>query len=60
MRGNNTLQLNKATLIEALQEYFDKRYNPNIKVLNVEKSSTQYDATFDVSVEETMKENSNG
>lgn len=25
MKGSNTLRLNEATLIEALQEYFDKR-----------------------------------
>ena len=27
MRGRNTLELNLATLLEAMQEYFDKRYS---------------------------------
>jgi hypothetical protein len=32
MKGSNTFDLNYATVIEALQEYFDKRINPKIKV----------------------------
>ena len=27
MRGRNTLELNLATLLEAMQEYFDERYS---------------------------------
>ena len=26
MKGNNTLELNEATMIEAVQEYLDKRF----------------------------------
>lgn len=37
MKGNNTLSLNDATLIEALQEYFDKRIKPHIEVTGVDK-----------------------
>ena len=32
MIGNNTLILNTATVIEAMQEYFDKRYTPKVEV----------------------------
>lgn len=35
MKGNNELHLNDETLIEALQEYFNKRYTPTPKVESV-------------------------
>lgn len=41
MRGNNTLILNDATMIEALQEYCDKRWKPadgpGLKIESVDK-----------------------
>lgn len=53
MTGNNTLILNAATIIEALQEYFDKRYTPNIKVLDCRPSSNaSYGTQFQVEVGE--------
>lgn len=49
MRGNNTLNLNEATIIEALQEYFDKRsLRSPFKVTSV----TYTGGTFRVSTEE--------
>ena len=39
MKGNNTLILNEATMIEAMQEYVDKRYTvdaPIVKRVTVE------------------------
>jgi len=36
MKGNNMIQLNQATLIEAIQEYLDKRWSgPEQKVMAV-------------------------
>ena len=35
MKGHNKINLNLASMIEAAQEYFDKRYTPKIKVKNV-------------------------
>jgi hypothetical protein len=44
MKGNNVMHLNSATLIEAVQEYLDKRITPNIKVESVlANSSTAYE-----------------
>ena len=54
MKGTNTLTLNGATLIEALQEYFDKRITPNIKVVSV--SADQSNNTFRVPIEERPAE----
>lgn len=42
MKGNNELRLSPATVIEALQEYLDKRYTPNVVVQSVEKKSEGY------------------
>jgi hypothetical protein len=41
MNGNNSLILNEATIIEAMQEYLDKRYTPNISVKSVRQDMTQ-------------------
>lgn len=58
MKGHNTLNLNLSTVMEAMQEYFDKRYSPKIKVTNV-KGTTLNGVTpsFEVEVEdlETLK-----
>ena len=37
MKGNNTIKFNTASLIEAVQEYLDKRFLPEhrVKVTNV-------------------------
>ena len=51
MKGSNELRLNGATLIEALQEYFDKRYAPKIKVISVEQAPSPYGNEFSVKVE---------
>ena len=53
MKGTNTLFLNQATMIEALQEYFDKRYEPKISVISVKEGlSNSYDEkdTFKVCI----------
>lgn len=36
MKGRNTIILNKATMIEALTEYFGKRMRPPVGVTNCE------------------------
>jgi hypothetical protein len=38
VKGSNSLQLNEATIIEAVQEYLDKRYAPNVKVCSVKQT----------------------
>ena len=54
MKGNNELKLNEATIIDAVQEYLDKRYTPKVVVTSVkETSNSSYSAEFTVKVEET-------
>ena len=56
MRGNNTLELNEATLIEAMQEYLDKRmgqFAPLVKGVSV--TGQGYEKTFNVSVSDKEK-----
>ena len=59
MKGNNTLLLNHATIIEALQEYFDKRTTEEGRfiVLGIKTNNHQYDNTVEVS---TTTEEVNG
>jgi hypothetical protein len=38
VKGSNSLQLNEATIIEAVQEYLDKRYTPNVKVCSIKQA----------------------
>lgn len=52
MRGNNTLHLNEATIIEAVQEYLAKRYTPTPKVTSVDQASDYTGKTFRVAVVE--------
>lgn len=52
MRGNNILILNSATIIEAIQEYFDRRFakdTPNITGVSMDGSNP---SSFRVTVEE--------
>lgn len=43
MLGNNTLHLNHDTVIEALQEYFDRRTTPEgrFKVISISAGDSQ-------------------
>lgn len=55
VKGKNTLTLNTATMIEALQEYFDKRLSPKIKVETVASAGNPgYTSTFTVDVSEVV------
>lgn len=54
MKGNNSLHLNEATMIEAVQEYLNARMlsaAPKVTSVKAENSSA-YSATFIVNVEE--------
>lgn len=54
MKGQNTLQLNEATLIDALQEYIDKRmgsYAPKVTAVKME-SGGGYSKTFEVKTDD--------
>ncbi len=54
MRGNNTLLLNAATVIEALQEYFDRRSHDHVAefaVKSVRHCTTDSDGFIEASVE---------
>lgn len=55
MKGSNTLLLNKATIIEAVQEYLDKRTMPSgrVRVSNVTQPGNE---SFTVIVEEPPAE----
>ena len=56
MKGNNEILLNEATMIEALQEYFDKRMTTFAPVI----TNVGYrDREFKVSVKERENNNSN-
>lgn len=50
MIGNNTLTLNEATLVQAVQEWLDKRMNPSPKVGSVKAATGSAHKTdsFDV------------
>lgn len=51
MKGNNELHFNEATIIEALQEYLDRRlqHDPTT-VTSVKANSSGYATTFVVSI----------
>ncbi len=52
MIGNNEIKINQATMIEAIQEYFDKRYTSKIKITKVTGSTiNNYSETFSIEVE---------
>jgi hypothetical protein len=57
IKGSVTMELNEATLIDALQEYFDKRLiDSNVLVKSVSSAnSSTYGSTFKVSLEEKQK-----
>jgi hypothetical protein len=55
MLGNNTLIINTATLIQAVQEYLDKRTQGIAVTVKMVKADNQYDGTFRVDIEETPK-----
>jgi len=53
VKGNNDLRWNQATIIEAVQEYLNRRYTPNVKVTSVSPvAGYGNDADFKVMVEE--------
>lgn len=52
MIGNNEFNLNQATIIEALQEYLDKRYTPKVKVICVKATTVNgYSDNFEIKIE---------
>lgn len=58
MRGNNKFQLNQATIILAIQFYFDQViFKEGIapKVTNIEMKGTSYDQTFEVSLSDQVE-----
>lgn len=52
MKGTNELKLNTATMMQAVQEYLDKRLQPAVKVANVEGPSGSYIQYYTVTIEE--------
>lgn len=55
MRGNNQFYLNQSTVVEALQEYFDKRLTPKVEVKSVNQqtgSQSNEQGSFKVEVSE--------
>lgn len=55
MKGNNTLVLNEATMIEAIQEYLDKRmpqHAPNVQAVTSAKGASYGLNTFEIEVTE--------
>ncbi len=61
MKGNNELRLNDATMIEALQEYFDKRFTgAPFSVASVKHEQSGYESTFVVRVEERIAQGETG
>lgn len=53
MKGNNKIELNYATVMEALQEYFDSRTLPKarFKITSIEAKSGNYDKAITVQTE---------
>lgn len=58
MRGNNTIKINQATMIEAVQGYFDLQMKGHV-VLSVKKD-TQYSSSEGFEVEFTDKAGEEG
>jgi len=57
MKGNNSIEMNQATLIEAVQEYFDKRWSgPPQEVMSVRASSGSRSDCLSVEVQLAAKE----
>ena len=58
MKGNNTLELNEATMIDAIQYWLDAQFvqgkAPVVK--SVKGGTGTYDNTFKVAVEETKQD----
>lgn len=54
MKGNNNIHINDATIIEAMQEYFQSRYKSPIKVTGVKRDGSN--GFFIVSIEGVEKE----
>lgn len=55
MKGTNTISMNKATVMEAVQEYLEsKMVKPDFDVTDFQRSS-QYGDTYVVTVEEREK-----
>jgi hypothetical protein len=53
MRGTNTLRINNVTMMEALQEYFDARYKPKLKVTGARATQQGMASNeFEVTLEE--------
>jgi len=57
MIGKNTLRLNNATVLEALQEYFDERYFHALLVLSVDKPYGGEDFVVEVEGKAQQKNN---
>lgn len=53
MIGNNTLELNDATVIAAVQMYLDSIMTPSarVRVIGVKREGSAYDGRFTVSVQ---------
>lgn len=58
MKGNNTLSINQATMIEAMQMYFDAQLAMKQTVLSVSKDTSNYSSAdaFLVSFSEVSTE----
>jgi hypothetical protein len=52
MKGSNELRLNEATIIEAVQEYLDKRLPTTpVVVKSIDENNGGYNKTFIVKIE---------
>lgn len=57
MKGNNSIEMNQATLIEAIQEYFDKRWSgPPQEVVIVKVANGSRSDCLSVEVQLTERE----
>lgn len=48
MTGMNTIRLNSATMVEAMQQYFDKEFTKKVIVKSVEENKGSYATTYSV------------
>lgn len=55
MKGSNTLSLNQATIIEAVQCWVNQKFHdPKPVVKSVKKSNQGLNDTFDIELEESL------
>lgn len=60
MKGTNVLKMNKNTMIEALNQYFERQFLASVRVTEVKPSSDTHSNGFDVTYQEVTESEEDG